>query len=72
MEDKPPSNWGLFDDEEDEEVPRLSIGGTTSGIDLGDVEDLDAPPRPSGVTAVTPEEDIDAPLTSTGDFEELA
>jgi hypothetical protein len=73
VEDKPPSNWGLFDDEEeDDDVPRLNIGGASSGIDLNDVEDLDAPLRPTGVTAVTPEEDIDAPLTTTGDFEELA
>jgi hypothetical protein len=73
VEDKPPSNWGLFDDdEEDEDVPRLNIGGASSGIDLNDVEDLDAPLRTTGVTGVTPEEDIDAPLTTTGDFEELA
>lgn len=72
VEDKPPSNWGLFDDEEEDDVPKLSIGGATEGLDLADIEDLDAPPRPSGVTAVTPEEDIDAPLGTTGDFEELA
>jgi hypothetical protein len=72
VEDKPTSNWGIFDDEDEDDVPRLSIGGSSEGLDLNDIEDLDGPPRPTGVTAVTPEEDIDAPLTSTGDFEELA
>jgi hypothetical protein len=67
VEDKPPSNWGMFDDDEDDDVPRLTISGASSGI-VGsiDFEDLDAPAQ----RAPTP--DIDAPLTSTGDFEELS
>jgi hypothetical protein len=69
VEDKPPSNWGMFDDDEgDEDIPRLTISGGGTGLagDL-DIVDLDAP---SAQRAPSP--DIDAPLTSTGDFEELA
>ena len=67
VEDKPPSNWGMFDDDEDDDVPRLTISGGGTGLagDL-DIVDLDAP------SARAPSPDIDAPLTSTGDFEELA
>jgi hypothetical protein len=73
VEDKPPSNWGLFDDDDEEEdaAPRLSFSATGSALELDDVEDLDQP-FVSGVSAVTPEEDIDAPLGTTADFEELA
>jgi hypothetical protein len=59
VEDKPPSTWGL-DDSND-----LIIGDSSTNIGLEDVEDLDA----GAVAAVA---DIDAPLSSTGDFEELA
>jgi len=79
VEDKPPSNWGLFEDDEEEEdaPPRLSFSGDGSSLGLDDVEDLDAPAAPAApsvpvVSAVTPEEDFDAPLGSTADFEELA
>jgi hypothetical protein len=73
VEDKPPSNWGMFDDDDAEEVPRLQIGGSSSAIDLDEVEDLDAPPR--AVETLTSnnivEDDIDAPLGLTGDFESI-
>jgi hypothetical protein len=68
MEDKPPSNWGMFDDEE-EDVPKLSISNTASSLGVDDIEDLDAPARPP---APIQPDDIDEPLTmSGGDFEEL-
>jgi hypothetical protein len=69
VEDKPPSTWGL-DDSND-----LIIGDSSTSIGLEDVEDLDAgagaatPPSAAKAAAVA---DIDAPLSSTGDFEELA
>lgn len=70
VEDKPPSNWGMFDDDDDDEAPRLSISGSGSAIMADDVEDLDGPTVPV-VSAVTPEEDFDAPLGATADFESL-
>jgi hypothetical protein len=57
-EDKPPSHWG-----EDEPVQRIQIGGGGTSLSIDDMEDLDAPP---------PVEDVDAPLASLGEFEELS
>jgi hypothetical protein len=74
VEDKPPSNWGVFDDDGDdgEEAPRLSISNESASIGLDDIEDLDAPAGlPSGVSAVLPEEEVDEPLGTTMDFESL-
>ena len=56
-EDKPPSNWG-----EDEPVQRIEIGKEGASLSIDDMEDLDAPPS----------EDVDAPLASLGEFEELS
>lgn len=71
VEDKPPSNWGIFgDDDDEEEVPKISISSSSSSLGLDDIEDLDAP-AVSGVSAVTPEEEINEPLGSTLDFESL-
>lgn len=57
-EDKPPSHWG-----EDEPVQRIQIGGGGTSLSIDDMEELDAPP---------PVEDVDAPLASLGEFEELS
>jgi len=65
VEDKPPSTWGL-----EEEGPSLVISDTSSAIGIEDIEDLDAPPVVGVTEAVA--EDIDAPLSTTSDFEELS
>jgi len=44
----------------DDDVPKLQISEVSSSIDFSDITELDPPP------------DVDAPLTSTGDFETLA
>lgn len=63
VEDKPPSTWGM---EDDDDIPKLTIGGASSSIGGDDIECLDLPAAPVAAP------DIDAPLTSTADFEELA
>ena len=60
-EDKPDSHWG-----EDEPVQRIEIGDEGTSLSLDDMEDLDAPPPPAET------EDVDAPLASLGEFEELS
>jgi hypothetical protein len=69
VEDKPPSTWGLEDDSEDG-GPSLTIHESSSSIGADDVEDLEAPVK-AAVKEPVSAEDIDAPLSSTGDFEEL-
>jgi hypothetical protein len=73
IEDKPPSKWDLDEDEDD--VPRLQIGGTASALTGGDIEDLDAPApaQPSSVSAPATDvaEDVDTDLAASGEFEEL-
>jgi hypothetical protein len=64
VEDKPPSNWGLEDD--DDEVPRLTIGGTSSSISSDEIIDLDGSSTTNNIV-----EDVDAPLGLTGDFESI-
>ena len=59
-EDKLSSDWGMDD------VPRLTIQDTSSSLNGVDMEDLEPT-----ATAALPE-DIDAPLGSTLDFEELS
>jgi len=54
VEDKPESTFGMDDD-----VPRLTIGSSSSSIDLSDITELDKVP------------DVVAPLGSTEDFETL-
>lgn len=74
VEDKPHSNWGVFDDDdnEDEDAPRLSISNESAAIGLDDIEDLDTPVGLAAVVSdILPEEDVDAPLGSTMDFESL-
>jgi hypothetical protein len=72
VEDKPPSNWGLSDDD-DEDIPKLTISGAGESIGLDEIEDLEGPPKPVAPKPAEQEQekDIDAPLGSTGDFEEL-
>ena len=50
--------------------PRLSFGTTANAIVSDDVEDLE--PVAAVPASVAAEVDIDAPLGSTGDFEELS
>jgi hypothetical protein len=75
VEDKPPSNWGMSFDNDDEDVPKLSISSSSSALGLDDIVDLDAPTAgmalPAPVPTIQPD-DIDEPLTSSGDFEEIA
>ena len=78
IEEKPPSTWGLMDDEEDE-APRLQISGGGDALGLDDMVDLEAPaPAPVLPTKVSESAaagaddlDVDVPFGSTGDFEEL-
>ena len=81
VEDKPPSTWGSFDDDEDD-APKIAISNASESIQLDDIEDLDAPvptPAPTPVPTHVPvietkplPVDIDEPLGSTDDFETLA
>lgn len=71
VEDKPPSNWGLSDDDDEEDTPKLQISGVGESIGLDEIEDLEGPPKPVAPKPSEQEQDIDAPLGSTGDFEEL-
>lgn len=72
VEDKPPSTWGL---EDDDGGPTLTIHESSSSIGADDVEDLEAKTvektAETAVAVAVAEVDIDAPLSSTGDFEEL-
>jgi len=77
VEDKPPSTWGL----EDDAGPTLTIHESSSSIGADDVEDLEKPTVETvaavdttavdTAAAAVETVDIDAPLSSTGDFEEL-
>ena len=62
VEDKPPSTWGL--EEEEEDLPKLQIGTEGTALSLEDMEDLESTPAP-------PEEE-DAPFAVGGEFEELS
>jgi hypothetical protein len=70
VEDKPPSTWGLDEDA----GPSLTIHESSSSIGGDEVEDLEAPPAAKAEAEADAEEqvDIDAPLASTSDFEELS
>lgn len=63
VEDKPPSTWGLDDEEED--LPKLQIGTEGTSLSLDEMEDLEATPAPPPV-----EEDV--PFAIEGEFEELS
>jgi len=71
VEDKPPSSWGLTDEQEDGGGPTLTIHESSSSIGAEEVEDLEAPVKPAEKPKAV-EEDVDAPLSSTDDFEELS
>lgn len=72
VEDKPQSNWGVFDDDDDEdEVPRLQISGASSSLDLDEVEDIDAPVKQTFTSNNVVEDDVEAPLGLTDDFESI-
>lgn len=57
-EDKPDSHWG-----EEDPLQRIQIESEGTSLSMDDMEDLEAPP---------PVEDVDAPLASLGEFEELS
>jgi hypothetical protein len=61
VEDKPPSAWGL---EEEEDLPKLQIGTEGTALSLDEMEDLEAPPAPPV------EEDV--AFAVGGEFEELS
>lgn len=67
VEDKPPSNWGLA---ADEEAPKLQIGTASSLIGLDEIIDIDAPTNPLPSNNIV-DNDIDAPLGLTDDFEAI-
>lgn len=70
VEDKPPSNWGMSFDDDEDDIPKLSISNNASSLGLDDIVDLDAPSGGSGSAPIQPD-DIDEPLSISGDFEEL-
>lgn len=74
VEDKPPSNWGMSFDDDEDDVPKLSISNTASLLDADEIVDLDAPASSTNAPVVSEikSDDIDEPLTSSGDFEEIA
>lgn len=73
VEDKPPSNWGMSFDDDDDDVPKLSISNSASALGADEIVDLDAPAgAPVAVGTEIQPDDIDEPLTSSGgDFEEI-
>jgi hypothetical protein len=50
--------------------PRLSFGNSFEALESVEIDDLE--PKSAPVVPQVPVEDIDAPLDSTGDFEELS
>jgi hypothetical protein len=62
VEDKPPSNWGL--EEEEEDLPKLQIGTEGTTLSLDEMEDLEASSAPPV------EEDV--AFAVGGEFEELS
>ena len=70
VEDKPPSTWGL--EEDDYDAPKLQISGAGESLLADDIEDIDGPAKPVAPPPPAPVEvDIDEPLTLTNDFETL-
>jgi hypothetical protein len=67
VEDKPPSTWGMDmgGDDDEEDIPKLTISNAAESLAGDFIEDLEAPARPR-----TPE-DVDVPLGATSEFEEL-
>lgn len=74
VEDKPPSNWGMSFDDDEDDVPKLSISNSAFALGADEIVDLDAPAGASAPAPAAPiqPDDIDEPLTSSGDFEEIA
>lgn len=71
VEDKPPSNRGIMDDDADdadEDAPRLKLSDAVESIGIDDIEDLEPAATPAPAPAPI---DIDAPLGTTSDFETL-
>jgi hypothetical protein len=72
VEDKPPSNWGMSFDDDEDDIPKLSISNTASILGADEIVDLDAPPAGPAAATAAPPVDVDEALTIGGDFEELA
>ena len=76
VEDKPPSNWGMFDDDEEEDVPKLEfLDDAEVPLDGGDIEDLEKPAAATAAAQLAQKKDDDddheVPLAETGEFETL-
>jgi hypothetical protein len=66
IEDKPSSNWGMFDDDEeaDAPVPRISISNESESLSFADIEDIDK--------QTNYDSENETMFNSTGDFETLS
>ncbi len=73
VEDKPPSNWGMFDDDEEEDVPKLEfLDDAEVPLEGGDIEDLEKPAASTQQAAKQDDDDDhEVPLAETGEFETL-
>ena len=60
------------DNDEYDHPPRLTFGSSANAIETNDAEDLEPVAASAIPASVAAEIDIDAPLGSTGDFEELS
>jgi hypothetical protein len=69
VEDKPPSSWGQEDDDDDDSQERIKLGTEETSVSMSDIVDLDAP---APAAAAAPSEDVEVPLSSLGEFEELS
>lgn len=74
VEDKPPSNWGMFTDDEEEDAPKLEfLDDVEVPFDCEDIEDLEKPAAAATQLAQQKDDDDDheVPLSETGEFETL-
>ncbi len=78
VEDKPASTWGMDvggSDDDNGPAPPISISNASEAISMDDIEELEpsvAAPKPVVNEIPSNEIEVEAPLGSTGDFEELA
>lgn len=67
VEDKPPSNWGIFEDDDEEDIPKLAISGEGTALDLSDIDDIDG----GSSKKVEEDEVMEMDLATTSEFESL-